>query len=69
MYVLFAILRKHLNLQHSPYTILQILRIILFKKTPTSQALSHNPILHDPPDLDNHLCFLGSNRPSVGSDG
>lgn len=59
VYVLIAILRKRLNLQHSPYTILQILSIILFEKTPISQALSHYPILHDTPDLENQLCFQG----------
>jgi hypothetical protein len=37
-YVLVAILKKHLNLPHSLYTILQILSLTLFEKMPILQA-------------------------------
>jgi len=40
VYVLVAIVKKRLKLDHSPYTILQILSISLFEKTPILQALS-----------------------------
>jgi hypothetical protein len=39
-YVLVAILKKRLNLPHSLYTILQILSVSLFEKTPILQAFS-----------------------------
>lgn len=59
VYVLIAILRKRLNLQHSPYTILQILSITLFEKTPILQALSHHPVSSDTPNTASQLCFKG----------
>ena len=59
VYVLIAILRKRLRLQHSPYTILQILSITLFEKTPILQALAHHPPELHEPNLDNQLCFHG----------
>lgn len=40
VYVLVAIIRKRLKLEQSLYTILQILSLALFEKTPISQALS-----------------------------
>ncbi len=40
-YVLVAILKKRLQLEMSLYTILQILSVTLFEKTPILQALSH----------------------------
>jgi hypothetical protein len=59
VYVLIAILRKRLCLQHSPYTILQILSITLFAKTPILQALAqHPPDIHER-DPENQLCFQG----------
>jgi hypothetical protein len=39
VYVLVAIIKKRLNLDHSLYTILQILSVSLFEKTPILQAL------------------------------
>jgi hypothetical protein len=57
--VLIAILRKRLHLQHSPYTILQILSITLFAKTPILQALAHHPLELQEADHDNQLCFQG----------
>jgi transposase len=41
VYVLVAIVKKRLKLDRSLYTILQILSVTLFEKTPISQALSH----------------------------
>jgi hypothetical protein len=41
VYVLVAIIKKRLNLDWSLYTILQILTLILFEKTPILQALSN----------------------------
>jgi hypothetical protein len=40
VYVLVAIIKKELALEHSLYTILQILSVTLFEKTPISQAFS-----------------------------
>ena len=40
VYVLIAILKKRLNIDHSLYTILQILSITLFEKMPIQQALA-----------------------------
>lgn len=59
VYVLIAILRKRLRLQHSPYTILQILSITLFAKTPILQALAQQPPHTHERDTDNQLCFQG----------
>jgi hypothetical protein len=39
-YLLVAILKKRLELEHSLYTILQILSVTLFEKVPVEQALS-----------------------------
>ncbi len=41
VYVLVAIVKKRLNLERSPYTMLQILSVTLFEKAPLLQALSH----------------------------
>jgi hypothetical protein len=46
MYVLVAIIRKRLELPHSLYTILQILSVSAFEKTPLLQ------LFHDVDDLD-----------------
>ena len=40
VYVLVAIVKKRLHLTQSPYTILQVLGLTLFEKTPIKQALS-----------------------------
>jgi hypothetical protein len=40
IYVLVAIVKKRLNLDHSLYTILQILSVSIFEKTPILQAFS-----------------------------
>lgn len=44
VYVLVAIIKKRLNLDSSLYTILQILSVTLFEKTPILQALSSGRI-------------------------
>lgn len=41
VYVLVAIVKKTLNLDHSLYTILQVLSVTLFEKTPILQALTN----------------------------
>ena len=50
VYVLIAIIKKQLKLEHSLYTILQILSITLFEKKPILQVFSeHNDKLPDEP--------------------
>ncbi len=49
VYVLVAILKKRLGLEHSLYTILQFLSVSLFEKTPILQALSN---IADQPEID-----------------
>lgn len=58
-YVLIAVLRKQLNLTHSAYTILQILSITLFHKTPILQALSLSLCISQAPDDENQLYLQG----------
>lgn len=59
VYVLIAILRKRLRLQHSPYTILQILSITLFEKIPILQALAQQPPELHEPNIDIQPCLQG----------
>jgi len=47
VYVLVAIVRKRLGLQSSLYQILQILSVMLFEKTPISQALQPSDYQED----------------------
>ena len=57
VYVLVAILKKRFRLPHSPYTILQIMHLTLFEKTPILQAFAQHPLhLHDH-DAQNQLYF------------
>jgi len=42
VYVLVAIVKKHLKLDASLYTLLQILSVTLFEKVPIQQAFPHN---------------------------
>lgn len=59
VYVLVAIIRKELQLSHSPYSILQILSVTLFEKTPMQQAFSRiSTIPEDTPNV-NQLHFQG----------
>jgi hypothetical protein len=52
VYVLIAIIKKRLNLNHSLYTILQILSVTLLEKVPLLQALSSM----DDEDLNGDFC-------------
>ena len=51
VYVLVAILKKRLGLPHSLYTILQLLSVSLFEKTPILQAFSN---ITDQPEIDHN---------------
>ena len=55
VYVLVAIVKKRLKLDRSLYTILQILSVALFEKTPILQALSPIDSEAPEPDDDNQL--------------
>ena len=59
VYLLVAILKKRLHLDSSLYTILQILSLTLFEKTPISQALAQLPPPSQPLDTPNHPCLPG----------
>ena len=50
VYLLVAILKKRLRLPSSLYTILQVLSVTLFEKTPILQALVRSPPPTTPPD-------------------
>src|SRR3990167_9035001 len=52
IYVMVAIVKKRLRINRSLYTILQILSVTLFEKTPILQALSD--IDYEEPIADNH---------------
>jgi hypothetical protein len=59
VYLLVAILKKRLHLEASLYTILQILSLTLFEKTPILQALAQLPPPPATPNIQNHQCLLG----------
>jgi hypothetical protein len=59
VYLLVAILKKRLHLNASLYTMLQILSLTLFEKTPIAQALSQLPPASDPTDTQDHPCLPG----------
>lgn len=58
IYVLIAIIKKRLGLDMSLYTILQILSVSLFEKTPIIQALSSNDCENDEGDCCNQLMLF-----------
>ena len=58
VYVLVAIVKKKLKLDRSLYTILQILSVTQFEKTPILQALSSPNYEYDDIDADNQLNLL-----------
>ncbi len=58
VYVLVAIVKKRLKLDRSLYTILQILSVTLFEKTPILQVLSAPNYENDTCDDDNQLNLL-----------
>lgn len=53
VYVLVAILKKELRVEQSLYTILQILSVTLFEKTPILQALQSSEYTFQPLQLEN----------------
>ncbi len=55
IYILVAIVKKRLKIERSLYTILQILSVSLFEKTPILQVLSTADYENDTPDNDNQL--------------
>ena len=59
VYVLVAILKKRFLLPDSPYTILQILHLTLFEKTPILQAFAHPPPHLRHSDLQKQLYLQG----------
>ena len=59
VYVLVAILKKRFRLSASLYTILQILSLTLFEKTPILQALAQQPSPTEIPDTHNQPCLPG----------
>jgi hypothetical protein len=59
VYLLVAILKKHLHIDLSLYTILQILSLTLFEKIPISQALSQSPPSTEPPHALIQPCLPG----------
>jgi hypothetical protein len=58
VYVLVAIVKKQLNLEPSLYTILQILSVTLFEKTPILQALSQIRQPQTDPDAQKQLILF-----------
>jgi len=59
VYLLVAILKKRLHLDLSLYTMLQILSLTLFEKTPILEALSQQPPPTELPDSHNQPCLPG----------
>lgn len=55
VYVLVAIIKKQLNIQHSLYTILQILSVTIFEKMPILQALQFDDYKEQIDCFDNQL--------------
>lgn len=55
VYVLVAIVKKTLKLDHSLYTILQVLSVTLFEKTPILQALSNASYTNQVKPFSNQL--------------
>ena len=58
VYVLVAIIKKRLNLDISLYTILQILSVSLFEKTPILQALAPEDYENDDDGFHNQLMLF-----------
>jgi IS4 transposase len=55
VYVLVAIVKKRLKIEPSLYTILQILSLTLFEKTPLDQLLKNTEMQSPMPQNDNQL--------------
>lgn len=59
VYLLVAIVKKQLRLELSLYTMLQILSLTLFERTPLSQAFSQPPLTNELSDPHNQPCLPG----------
>lgn len=59
VYLLVALLKKRLHLDQSLYTILQILSLTLFERTPILQALSQQPLPSELTNMQNQPCLPG----------
>ena len=57
-YLLVAILRKELNLKPDLYTLLQVLSVSLFEKTPVLEALTPSPALPGQAPIHNQLSLF-----------
>jgi len=53
VYVLVAIIKKHLRVETKPYEILQVLSVSLFEKMPILQAFSRISLPLEEPDFSN----------------
>lgn len=58
VYVLVAIIKKRFILQHSLYTILQILSLTVFEKLPITQALTDFYVTNALDDIPNQLLLF-----------
>lgn len=58
VYVLIAIVKKRLNLKLDLYTILQILSVSIFEKTPIAQALMAIDVVDKNDQIDNQLLLF-----------
>ena len=58
VYVLVAIMKKQLNIQASLYTILQVLSVSVFEKTPIIQLLTEQDYSIEQTDIHNQLDLL-----------
>ena len=58
-YVLIAIVKKELQLDASLYTLLQILSVSVFEKTPLSQAFAGVSMIPESPEFPNQLNLFG----------
>jgi hypothetical protein len=59
VYLLVAIVKKRLPLEASLYTVLQILSVTLFEKTPILQALSQQWPAPEEANMQNQQCLPG----------
>ena len=55
IYLMIAILKKRLKIDASLYTILQILSVTAFERTPIKQLLTDSIYNYEPADIDNQL--------------
>ena len=58
IYVLVAIIKKRLNLEHSLYTILQIMSLTVFEKVLITQVFTDFDVASQSADLSNQLLLF-----------